>query len=260
LFIYNNYRKKTKDNAREAARNTERKEVFQMAKMITTTKERVDNTIAILEEQGAYKLNVSRSNKKLVPNEKTAFIIWNLPAVKTCPFATDLCKASCYAKKAETAYPSVLPCRTKNFEESKKDDFANNMAYTILKIAKGCRKEEIIVRIHESGDFYNQEYTNKWYGVMALCSVDPRIKFIAYTKSFKYFNGKGERSYFSLRASIWADTKADQLAMIKANNWNIYTAVDKFTEKDTFTQCRCEDCATCGKCWGQARDIRCEIH
>lgn len=224
------------------------------------TKASILDLLTQLEEKGAYTLNVSRSNKKLVPNDTTAFIIWNLPAVRTCPFATDLCKASCYAKKAEVAYPSVLPCRETNFTEAKKDTFAENMAYTILKIAKGCRKEEIIVRIHESGDFFNQKYVNAWFKVMDLCKVDSRIKFIAYTKSFPYFNGLKLACNFSLRASLWDDTSEKQRELITANNWNIYTAVNKFTDKDTFTQCRCEDCATCGKCWGKDKDIRCEIH
>lgn len=207
-----------------------------------------------------YKLNVSRSNKKLQPNEKTAFIIWNLPSVITCPYRTKLCEASCYAIKAELAYPDCLPSRQRNFAESRKADFVYNMTATILDIAKGTSKKEIIVRIHESGDFYNKDYAFAWLEIMNNCKVDKRIKFIAYTKSFPYFDGLKLPKNFRFRASVWADTKPEFLEMIERNNWNIYTAVEKFQKGDSFTRCRCSDCATCGKCWKNYKDIRCEIH
>lgn len=206
------------------------------------------------------RLNVSRENKKLVPNDTTAFIIWNLPAKITCPYATEHCKAACYAVKSEVAYPDCLPSRMRNLEESRKDSFIAKMSFTILSIAAGTKKKQIIVRIHESGDFYNKAYANAWLAIMRNCIGDRRIKFIAYTKSFKFFDGVKLPKNFSLRASVWDDTTAESLEIISRNNWNIYTAVDKFEKGDKFTRCRCADCATCGKCWKNYKDIRCEIH
>lgn len=205
-------------------------------------------------------LSVSRDNKKLVPNDTTNFIIWNLPAKITCPYATPHCKSLCYAIKSEVAYPDCLPSRMKHLEDSKRDDFVERMTLTILKVAYGMRKKELIVRIHESGDFYNKAYVEKWLKVMDNCKFDKRIKFIAYTKSFKFFDGVNLPKNFSLRASVWDDTKEEDLETIKRNNWNIYTAVKKFEKGDKFTRCRCSDCATCGKCWKNYKDIRCEIH
>ena len=205
-------------------------------------------------------LNVSDGNKKLVSNAETRFIVWNLPARITCPFATDMCKIACYAVKAEYAYPSVKPSRQRNFDAARNPAFSDNMTYTIQKIAAGTKKRHIIVRIHESGDFFNQEYANAWLNVMRNCAGDKRIKFIAYTKSFKYFDGKKLPKNFSLRASVWADTAPDQLETIRRNGWNIYTAVEQFQPGDKFTRCRCKDCATCKKCWQGYKDIRCEIH
>ena len=205
-------------------------------------------------------LHVSRSNKKLVPNETTAFIIWNLQAKVTCPYATPHCKAQCYAIKAEVAYPDVLPARVRNFLDTQRPDFVARMIYTILYIAAHTNKEKIIVRIHESGDFYNKAYVNKWLEIMDFCRIDKRIKFIAYTKSFPYFDGLELPGNFAFRASIWDDTKPEFLEMIQRNNWNVYTAVEKFQKGDNFTRCRCKDCATCGKCWKAYKDIRCEIH
>ena len=220
---------------------------------------RTEKLLKALEDAHAEFLSVSDRNKKLIPDAFTRFIIWNIPAVKTCPFRTALCEKFCYAVKAETAYPDCLPSRERNFAISRRNDFVENMTYTILKIRKGTRKKWVIVRIHESGDFYNKEYAEKWIAIMNNCKGE-NIKFIAYTKSFPYFDGVKLPENFSLRASIWDDTKPEFLETIARNGWNIYTAVKEFKPGDTFTRCRCNDCAGCGKCWENYKDIRCEIH
>lgn len=204
-----------------------------MKKTNDTTIQKITAILADLESKyGTIEsLNVSRGNKKLKPNTTTAFIIWNIPAKTTCPYKTILCEKFCYADKAEKMYPDCLPSRQRNFSDSRKSDFADRMIYTILSIAKGTRKKHIIVRIHESGDFYNKSYTADWLYVMAVCAVDKRIKFIAYTKSFPYFDGVKLPKNFALRASVWSDTKPEHLETISRNDWNIYTAVDSFKKR-----------------------------
>lgn len=222
--------------------------------------EKIKATVKALKEKAAARLNVSNGNKKLISNEALRFIVWNLPAIITCPYATPHCKKNCYAIKAERLYPDCLPSRMRNFEASKRADFVVNMVFTILSIALRSKAKKIVVRIHESGDFYNKEYADKWLQIARLCRVDKRVIFMAYTKSFRYFDGVKLPRNFKLRASVWDDTAADQLEIIARNRWNIYTAVDKFQPGDRFTRCRCKDCATCQKCWQGYKDIRCEIH
>lgn len=212
-----------------------------------------------LEQRGVTALWYSDRNKKLVPNGSTAFLIWNLQAVVTCPYATPHCKAACYARKAEKAYPDCLPRRMANFEDSRRADFAERMLYTILKRRNGCRKSRLIVRIHESGDFYNKAYAAAWLYVAEQCKGED-ITFIAYTKSFRFFDGVKLPYNFRLRAYVWDDTIPEQLAIIERNGWPIYTAVDKFRKGDKFFRCRCKDCATCGQCWTKRPVIACEIH
>ena len=212
------------------------------------------------EFPGITVLNVSDGNKKLVPNAETAFIIWNLPARITCPYATEECKKHCYAVKAEKAYPQVLPARMENLKASKAEDFRIRMLYTILKVLAKSRKNNIVMRIHESGDFYTRRYAMDFIWIANNIN-DPRLHFMAYSKSFPFFDGVAIPENFTLRASIWNDTSEKQKTLVKINAWPIYTAVEKFTETDTFTQCRCSDCATCGNCWDKSvKDIRCEIH
>lgn len=145
------------------------------------------------------KYHLSSENRKLVPSEESNFFIWNLPAVKTCPNRTALCEKYCYARKAEKCYPEVLPARTDNFQMSKLPTFENDMTEFILDRAKKMRKHVLIVRIHESGDFYNQEYTNKWLRIIANvqenCPKNKTVIFIAYTKSFRYFDGHSDENF-----------------------------------------------------------------
>lgn len=220
-----------------------------------------EKTFADLKAAKTEPLNVSRGNSKLVSNDETLFLIWNLPAKMTCPGKTHHCSIACYAIKAEILYKDCLPSRQKNLKESLKDDFVSRGIYTILKAIKYDRKHRhIVVRIHESGDFYNAAYAAKWLAI-ANALIGENVTFICYTKSFAFFDGIVLPENFQLRASIWDDTPAKDLETIKRNSWNTYSAVEKFTDSDDFGHCRCEDCATCGKCWNpDYKAVCCEIH
>ncbi len=216
------------------------------------------------------KLNINANgNKKLRNTDTVRFLIWNLPAVKTCPFRTAMCEKSCYARKAERVYPTVLPCREQNYLDSLENDFAENMIYTIEKKLKhrAYSGKKIIFRIHESGDFYNVEYFRKWCRIAEHFENDERIVFLAYTKSVAFYKSARIPHNLIIRSSIWADTCAQSITITKAFNIPIYTALTP-QEIDAeraagriFTVCRCDDCATCGECWNKSvKDIICKIH
>jgi hypothetical protein len=111
---------------------------------------------------------------------------WNLPTGSTCPFALE-CKVTvdrftgkfdvnkgqyrCYAASAER-FPSVRNHRWKNFELVRNGG--------IPKIPTDCRA----IRIHMSGDFFNQRYFDMW---VQLAKDNPEIEMWAYTKSLKYW-------------------------------------------------------------------------
>lgn len=111
---------------------------------------------------------------------------WNLPTGTTCPFALE-CKVSvdrytgkfdvykgayrCYASSPER-FPAVREHRWKNFEFVK--------AGGIPEIPKDCKA----IRIHASGDFFNQAYFDMW---LKLAYANPDIEMWAYTKSLSYW-------------------------------------------------------------------------
>ena len=247
-----------------------------MPKFITITMPEV--ALEYLEEcknAGLMLCNCSDSNKKLVPTKgedivrdyenSVGFLIWNLPCRVTCPYATEACKQFCYADKAELAYPDCKPSRIRNFEESREPDFVRRMVYTILRKRKGMRARKLVVRIHESGDFYNKQYALAWVRIAWLISMygftADDITFIAYTKSFPFFDGLQLPPNFRLRASLDSTSLKYLVDMVKRNGWCIYRVVDKFTDPENENNCRCSDCATCGKCWDlEIRVIECEVH
>ena len=212
-------------------------------------------------------IQLSHGNKKLKNNKRVNFLVWNLPAVITCPDATKACILNCYARKAERAYPSCKPARVSRFEISRQEDFTDRMIFTILtELARPVNKNRVTVfRIHESGDFYNREYAEKWLDIMRFFENDKRIVFVAYTKSVKFFDGVELPNNFALLASVWHDTSADNLEIIARNNFRIYTAYDgeelETALQSGFSFCPCKDCGTCGKCWNNfINSIVCKIH
>lgn len=211
-------------------------------------------------------VSISTGNKKLVSNGLVMFLIWSIPALLTCPFATVMCKLFCYARKAERNYPDCLPSRERNFRFSMTDLFVSFMTKAIhyvcgLKAYKNAKR--IVFRIHESGDFYNQKYTDKWIEICRNCLDIENLVFMAYTKSAVYFEkyGKNLPKNLKMRGSIWADTTPEQAELLR-KLFPIYTACSQ-EEWDALPEeqkCHCKDCASCQKCWDSIVDIYCVIH
>lgn len=94
--------------------------------------------------------------------------------LNTCPGAL-ACRAVCYAKQGSFVWPNVIAARTFNLQESMKAEFAANAIADLQKMPK-----YEIVRIHDSGDFYSQNYLNAWKEIAAAF---PNRTFYAYTKA-----------------------------------------------------------------------------
>lgn len=107
---------------------------------------------------------------------------FDLPAIKTCPFA-DKCKVYCYATKGFYQMPSVKAKFERNLEASKLDNFVSEIQKDIDLLKEKGKIDAI--RIHSSGDFYNENYLDKWIEIIAN---NQDIVFYAYTKSLPYFN------------------------------------------------------------------------
>jgi len=69
------------------------------------------------------KFHFSKGNRKLSKD----VLIWNLPAIKTCPGSSTECRKYCYALKAERLYPSARNSRLRNLRFSKSESFVEEI-------------------------------------------------------------------------------------------------------------------------------------
>jgi len=131
----------------------------------------------------AYYMKWTKGNEKLQKDNGGVYNIigFGIPAdydmgngMNTCPGAL-ACRAVCYAKQGRYAMPNVVNARMHNLEMSLQPDFVENVVRDLDRMRKVNT-----VRIHDSGDFYNQEYYNKW---CLIAKTLPHITFYAYTKT-----------------------------------------------------------------------------
>jgi hypothetical protein len=128
-----------------------------------------------------------KGNKKL---QKTAGIDgrvvgWGIPAdhnfrgrdgaiLNTCLGAL-ACRGVCYAKQGAYLWRSTVNARNKSLAQTMSDTFVADAIADL-----GRMRKVAAVRIHDSGDFYSQEYLDSW---SAIAAAFPKIIFYAYTKS-----------------------------------------------------------------------------
>lgn len=173
-------------------------------------------------------------------NKKMSIPTFCLPSRVTCPGSTPTCRRLCYARKAERAYPNVLPCRMKNYCLTEWGDFVDRMVYVLSK-----KKKLDYFRIHESGDMYSQEYLNKWF---EICRRLPGTTFLVYTQSY-HLDFSHKPSNLVVYYSVWPDS-----VNVPEKGLFAYAGMDKGVY-----QCprSCDDCMHCFNAKG---NVQIEIH
>lgn len=205
---------------------------------------------------------------------------WNLPARRTCPFFSADCFRFCYARRDER-YKSVRLNRARSLESSKRADFAAAMIHTIRVafMTERYKTATMILRIHESGDFYNAEYLSKWISVFKAFLDAENIIFCFYTKCLEYFLNLSDEEKKVFRAATDSGRVSCSLSLDKSSTpaqiaramkvkelfpaVNVYFAIPA-SEIDTIAHddiCECKDCAKCGKCvHASGKTVACAIH
>jgi hypothetical protein len=118
---------------------------------------------------------------------------FSLPAGHSCPFAKEClskadritgklidgkhCRFRCFAAANECTYPSVRASRWNNYDKLKGAASIEEMAKLIQ---KSLPKQIMMVRIHVSGDYFNEKYFLAWLNVALN---NPLIVFYGYTKA-----------------------------------------------------------------------------
>lgn len=203
------------------------------------------------------KIHFGEGNLRSVPNGTYRYITWSLPSRITCPYSTVICRKVCFAKKNET-FANVRESRERNWECSKKEEFVSMVTSYIdryLKLKK-CKDKLVIVRIHTSGDFYSEEYLDKWIEIANYYKGDNRIQFQSYTKSIIFLKNKDLKNInIHFVYSQMDDTKQEDIEIAKQLDLPIFYAttrenVETHRERGVYCCPKSSDgsCKECYKC------------
>lgn len=131
-----------------------------------------------------------KQNGKMIKTMKeTGKAVFNfgIPAFRsasglmTCPNASN-CVNGCYARSGTYRFKNTLNAYETRLTATQADNFVDLMNAEIKYYARVYNN--LFIRIHDSGDFYSQEYAFKWFEIMRQ---NPAVKFYAYTKMISMF-------------------------------------------------------------------------
>lgn len=115
------------------------------------------------------KLAISTKNRKI------NHMSFSVTPILTCGKECNECHKYCYDMKSYIMYRDTRHSRNRNYLLSLQKDFVENMTNELKYL------DVKHFRLHVGGDFYNQEYVNKWYEIIRKT---PQIKFYAFTKKY----------------------------------------------------------------------------
>jgi len=113
---------------------------------------------------------------------------FGLPWYVTCPFAGE-CARGCYASVGNFNYPSVKKRLYDNLDFTKTKEFVAETIKELKALVKWAQGIPVVIRLHDSGDFYNLAYVIAWFEIMRAV---PEVQFYAYTKSFYLIERAGK--------------------------------------------------------------------
>lgn len=158
-------------------------------------------------------ITLSTGNGKLNKTSAKAgyrVIGFGLPAVDTCPGAS-ACKGICFATQGTYRFRKVREVRASNWEASRSATFVQDMVASLR-----ARRSRNTVRVHDSGDFYSQEYLDSWF---AIARALPGKRFYAYTKSL-HLDFAGKPDNFTIVQSLGG--KYDRLVDLTRSHARIF--------------------------------------
>jgi hypothetical protein len=153
-------------------------------------------------------LKFSKGNAKL----SQKIFTFSLPAGYSCPGAKECLsragrhsgeitdgletKFRCFSASSEAQFPEVRAQRWHNFDALK----GKTTEEMVALISASLPKKATIIRVHVSGDFFNEQYFDAW---LEVARQNPGRTFYAYTKSLHLWVGKRDTipQNFKLNAS-----------------------------------------------------------
>lgn len=110
--------------------------------------------------------------------------------LKTCPLA-GTCKNGCYAKQGPYTWTSTQDAFENRLATILDGSFEVKMKLEITTKLKTASKrgQQLVIRIHSSGDMFSLDYLKQW---LAVIEAFPTVQFYSYTKMVPLFKKYGE--------------------------------------------------------------------
>lgn len=117
---------------------------------------------------------------------------WGIPAfrsetgIATCPNAKH-CVSGCYARSGTYRFKNVASKFEARLQLALSSDFETVMQSEIdhaKRLTSKRGKKQCLIRIHDSGDWFNLDYTLTWF---RLIRQNPDVVFYSYTKQIEMF-------------------------------------------------------------------------
>lgn len=243
---------KTQENIKENKKNTSKTIDFSKSKDIIRGKSLKTG-----------RLTATTANEKLQPSDSIEWLLFSTQAIKTCPYATQHCKAECYGLKGVYCMKTVREMLERNTQAVQDADYdwVKDMLTIIKMRLEKVRKDfkgtkTLYVRAHVVGDFYNQQYFDKWMYIASCFNTESDIKFMCYTKSLPYVEDYCKRHNLAIEqlpfhfiSSIWDDTKPEMIELTKKLGLGTYSAGLEWAKEDYACNCDVDKCAICRKCY-----------
>ena len=191
-------------------------------------------------------------NKKLENN----VLIWDLPSIVTCK---GQCKG-CYAIKAERLYKNTRLMRAFHYEiikqaleNGQKKIYLTNYMMIELQAHQLIYKLPV-VRLHSSGDLFNDKYLKFW---LHIIKYNPDINFYTYTKMYtnkqidrlnkKYSNFNIIKSIIEDKYINYGDVEHLKKVATELTKKQIQYYVCDYGTKDAHSTCmgNCTACLNC---------------
>lgn len=163
---------------------------------------------------------MSMGNDKLKENNHSCFLIWSMIGKITCRCMTAGCCRTCYNNCRETK--NNLFGKIHNLIFSMLDVFEPTITGIIEKHQQ-LKGKKVYIRVHEDGDFYSEDYLEKWLNVSKNLE-NKNVHFMAYTKEYfiLYNWEKYQKDNFNFRYSIVDDTDEKIIEYCQQNNIPTY--------------------------------------
>jgi hypothetical protein len=172
-------------------------------------------------------------------NEKLGEDVYNFNLSRdTCKYKTPLCEKYCYARKGN--FVLIENYLQRNYLESLEDDFVERICGQIM------FKQIKWIRIHASGDFYNQSYVDKW---IEIAQRSPKTKFLAYTRNWEADFSKRPANFVIYNSCDKATIRLNKGLNLLAYAEEININTPHMTKTNLNTYACNSKCHTCKACW-----------